>query len=291
MRSLSVVLTLLLVAGVISSTEKWDYAFNGDDWEELCQTGERQSPIDIVRKWTSFKHVATPLELINYDKEVPVSVIVDKSHFTVKVIPDLNNRIAISGGGLRGTYVLQQVHFHYGSEHLIDSQRYALEAHLVHYREIYGNRTEAALNDPEGIAVLGTLFCQSKKNFNLQKVVEAVNNQVQNDVKLNFRDFLPDDLEFYRYYGSLTTPPCSEAVVWTVFKNRASVSKLQLDGIKSAFPEKVRNTYRHVQSLNGREVESWEFNSEFANKVNFIKSSANLLVAAPLFAHNLHGIF
>ncbi|XP_066907187.1 carbonic anhydrase 1 [Halyomorpha halys] len=240
-----------------------------------------------MRKWTTFKHDATPLELINYDQEVPVTVTVDQSHFTVMIVPDPNSRIAISGGGLRGTYVLQQAHFHFGSEHLIDSQRYALEAHLVHFREIYGNRSEPALNDPEGIAVLGSLFCLSKKNSNLQKVIEGANGQ---DIKLNFRDFLPDDLDFYRYYGSLTTPPCSESVVWTLFKNRASISKLQLDNIKSMFPEKVHSTYRNVQGLNGRDVERWEFNKEF-NKVNFLKSSPNLLVAAPILAHNVHGIF
>ena len=34
--------------------------------------------------------------------------------------------------------------------------------------------------------------------------------------------------EFYRYQGSLTTPPCSEAVVWTVFQNKNTVSSSQV---------------------------------------------------------------
>lgn len=43
------------------------------------------------------------------------------------------------------------------------------------------------------------------------------------------RPFLPDDInEFYRYHGSLTTPPCHEAVVWTVFKNPITMSEAQV---------------------------------------------------------------
>ena len=34
--------------------------------------------------------------------------------------------------------------------------------------------------------------------------------------------------EYYRYQGSLTTPPCSEAVVWTVFENKNTISSSQV---------------------------------------------------------------
>ncbi|XP_066907193.1 carbonic anhydrase 1 [Halyomorpha halys] len=188
----------------------------------------------------------------------------------VKVTPDPSVRIAISGGGLRGNYVLQSAHFHFGSEHLIDSKRSALEAHLVHYREIYGDKTDAASNDPEGIAVLGTLFCESRVNDNLQKVLQGANGP---QFKLTFRDFLPNNLDFYRYQGSLTTPPCSEAVVWTVFKNSLPISTEQIETIKGAFPN-VESTYRNVKPLNGRIVERWS-RSGLKNKLDSFKSSFN----------------
>ena len=40
-----------------------------------------------------------------------------------------------------------------------------------------------------------------------------------------------DRRTFYRYNGSLTTPPCDEAVVWTIFKHPVKVDKDLVSGI------------------------------------------------------------
>ncbi len=40
---------------------------------------------------------------------------------------------------------------------------------------------------------------------------------------------LPSDSnEFYRYEGSLTTPPCTQNVMWTVLKKPLTVSRAQV---------------------------------------------------------------
>lgn len=41
--------------------------------------------------------------------------------------------------------------------------------------------------------------------------------------------FLPElTNNFYRYVGSLTTPPCSQQVIWTLFVNQLELSERQV---------------------------------------------------------------
>ena len=42
-------------------------------------------------------------------------------------------------------------------------------------------------------------------------------------------DLLPgNSTSYYRYYGSLTTPPCYETVIWTIFTERIEISQEQV---------------------------------------------------------------
>ena len=47
-------------------------------------------------------------------------------------------------------------------------------------------------------------------------------------------DLLPGDRDYYRYEGSLTTPPCSEGVRWLVLKQPVPVSAEQIDRLTKA---------------------------------------------------------
>ncbi len=62
---------------------------------------------------------------------------------------------------------------------------------------------------------------------------------------------MPDDKAYYRFNGSLTTPPCSEGVWWHVMKNSVSVSDEQV----AAFLHAVHHANnRPVQPVNARQV-------------------------------------
>ena len=62
---------------------------------------------------------------------------------------------------------------------------------------------------------------------------------------------------YYRYDGSLTTPPCYESVLWSVLQDPIKLSFDQLHAFKylhddSAKP--IENTYRKVQPLGTRKL-------------------------------------
>ncbi|KTF96543.1 hypothetical protein cypCar_00039656 [Cyprinus carpio] len=62
---------------------------------------------------------------------------------------------------------------------------------------------------------------------------------------------------YYRYDGSLTTPGCTEAVVWTVFENPIPLDGEQLQAfsnLKFSDGKQMVGTFRPVQPRNGRVV-------------------------------------
>jgi len=61
--------------------------------------------------------------------------------------------------------------------------------------------------------------------------------------------------KFHRYEGSLTTPPCSEAVIWTVFERPISISERQSESFNKMLPT-VEENYRPAQIINGRKIRS-----------------------------------
>ena len=61
-------------------------------------------------------------------------------------------------------------------------------------------------------------------------------------------DLLPDQRSYYTYMGSLTTPPCSEGVLWMVMKTPVAISAEQLAIFSRLYPMNARP----VQSAAGR---------------------------------------
>jgi len=70
---------------------------------------------------------------------------------------------SISGANLKGTYIAEDLHFHWGSrgtegsEHRIDGRRFDIEMHIVHRHERYFDLAEAAEHS-DGVAVLGVMI-------------------------------------------------------------------------------------------------------------------------------------
>ena len=217
---------------------EWGYEEeNGPElWGELspdfnvCQAGQQQSPVDLQG--------AIPAKLpelrLSY-QECPLRI-VNNGH-TIQINTEPDNRITLDGQD----FELLQFHFHYPSEHAIKGQRYLMEAHFVHR------------NKGGEFVVLGALMQKGKRNEALQLILESMPaiagpEQTIAGVNVNMVQLLPVDQSAYQYFGSLTTPPCSELVRWIVFQQPIEVSLEQAEKFAKVFPSNARP----LQPLNRR---------------------------------------
>jgi carbonic anhydrase len=69
---------------------------------------------------------------------------------------------------------------------------------------------------------------------------------------LDLNELLPKDQRYYQFMGSLTTPPCTEGVLWNVIKQPISVGREQI----RLFSQLFSNNARPIQAINGRPVRS-----------------------------------
>lgn len=185
--------------------------------------------------------------------------------------------INISGAGLPNVFQAVQFHFHWGglnqdgSEHWIDGKQYPMELHIVHLNSRYKS-IAAAKSDPNGLAVLGVLFkVVETDNTNYNTIVDAMKKVSLEgqfvDLASTFRldSLLPtaDKLSrYYRYRGSLTTPDCAEAVIWTVLEEQVYISRAQLNVFVNTAhftatgeaTQKMTNNFRPPQPLNNRKL-------------------------------------
>ncbi|XP_017777383.1 PREDICTED: putative carbonic anhydrase 3 [Nicrophorus vespilloides] len=261
MSSTSIV-TLALVSAILLTgfsrevhSAKWSH-HDLDAWPKLCQYGEKQSPIDLDES-VAIDLSEEPFKLFGYSSDYE-TVLMNNGHSVVVNLVDDNAKPIMKGGGLNDSYTLHHIHFHWGSEHTFNGERLPLEAHFVHYATRFKS-LEAAVQEENGLAVLGTMFKLSPDDVEpieflteiMEQIADSPNVEVQINGTIRPRDYLPCDLAgFFRYSGSLTTPGCNEVVVWTVFTNVLTLSKQQA----KYFELIDLDTFRPVQKLNDRQL-------------------------------------
>ena len=219
----------------------WSYGGNTgpDKWGSLgkdfatCSLGQRQSPIDIR------KTVKADLPPIQFAYKPTPLTIVDNGH-SIKVDAPEAGGITVD----EEYYALMQFHFHKPSEEKINGKAYELVAHLVHQSK-------------EGkLAVVAVLMEAGKKEHGLNRTLwthlplEQDKPISRRDVKIDPGQILPAKQGYFTFLGSLTTPPCTEGVLWLVLKNPAQVSKEQLAGFATIY----KNNIRPVQPINNRVI-------------------------------------
>lgn len=200
----------------------------------LCAIGKRQSPIHIEDGAT----LLGPAEPIAFNYSGSNGTVVNNGH-TIQVDVQGDNAIVVRGV----RYQLLQFHFHTPSEEQINGNRAPMVAHLVHK------------SDEGQLAVVAVLLEAGAPNPLIDKVWTYMPLDAGDKVRmprglLNLNELLPADQRYYQFIGSLTTPPCSEGVLWMVLKQPVQIGKDQLRMFRQLYP----NNARPVQPVNGRPV-------------------------------------
>ena len=223
---------------------EWHWSYEGDTgpqaWSklkpefDLCAVGKRQSPINIDDSST----LQGPAEALQFNYLPSTGSVVNNGH-TIQVDLLGDNAITVRGSSFK----LIQFHFHRPSEERVNFRSFAMVAHLVH-------------QNAEGqLAKVAVLLEPGAANPLINKVWTYMpldkGDRVRMPVDLlDINELLPKDQRYYQFMGSLTTPPCTEGVLWMVLKTPVTVSREQLKLFAQLFP----NNARPVQPINGRPV-------------------------------------
>ena len=198
----------------------------------VCASGKNQSPIDLKG------FIKADLKALKLDYNAGIIDILNNRH-TVQVNYAPGSSLAVDG--LR--FELKQFHFHAPSENRINGKHFPLEGHLVHA-------------DKDGnFAVIAVMFQEGAANTLLAKLWEKMPNKTGEksalQTGLSVSQLLPKERDYYRFNGSLTTPPCSEGVRWFVIKKLLTASRAQIQQFSNAIG--FANN-RPIQSTNARSV-------------------------------------
>ncbi len=216
---------LLLIALSIMACDslntEWGYSGSGSpgNWGTLsdeykpCADGVEQSPVNITGYVAG---EAAPIAFF-YGGMAATARNTGKTLYL-----DYGPGSAIDVGGQR--YELQGIHSHSLGEHLLDRESFPAELHLVH-RGADGK-----------LAVVGLLFRTGAASPLIQNLLDAAPETgaaIDLNNSVNAADYVPAELGYYGYSGSLTTPPCTEGVRWIMMQAIGTVSPEQVNRLQA----------------------------------------------------------
>ncbi|XP_074868641.1 carbonic anhydrase 15-like [Carettochelys insculpta] len=309
---LALPLVLRAASGAVWCYDSQDLKCGPGKWKDLAPGcgGDNQSPINIDRRKVQRDTNLGDIHFEGYDQAPPGKwKLMNNGHTVVMHVEgeSMSEHINITSGGLTEKYRALQFHFHWGnlkgngSEHTIDGRQFPMELHLVHMNTKYKTFKEAK-GHPDGLAVLGFMFKVSNAdNSNYNTIVAGLKNisHAGDFVELastfclyNLLPSVSQLSKYYRYHGSLTTPDCAEAVVWTLFEEPIPISQAQLNAFINTLhfsangtaPGKMTDNFRPPQPLKNRKVYA---SKDAAISCSSVPSASHvlllLLLAFPVF--------
>uniref|UniRef100_A0A7N6A0L8 protein-tyrosine-phosphatase n=1 Tax=Anabas testudineus TaxID=64144 RepID=A0A7N6A0L8_ANATE len=233
---------------------------------------KNQSPVDIVDEQALVSDEYQELVLDKFSTESSNHTTMKNTGKTVAVL--LKDDYFVRGAGLPGRFKAEKMEFHWGqsngsagSEHSINGRRFPVEMQIYLYNSDDFDSLSAAIKERRIIAAMAVFFQLGQKdNPAVDPIIQGLKGVVHHEKETNLRSFILRDLlpssvdSYYRYTGSLTTPPCSKVVEWIIFSRPVYLSHSQVclahtqqqDHVKSV--EYLRNNFRPLQDLNDRKV-------------------------------------
>jgi carbonic anhydrase len=235
------------------SDDYWSYD-NPSEWSKHfpCANGLCQSPININTLDTVPEFYPLFKFSSKYNSNESFTLTNNGQQITATLKDQKQNDLWFTGSGLTGVFHFVNFHLHWGkndrhgSEHEINGYRFPAEAHFVHKN-----------NDNGQVAVLAFFLTVSgDEHSEWEKYADTASRLIkihdQTTCIFNLSQLMQiDDREFFRYIGSLTTPPCTEGVIWTIFSHAIPIKEESLTLLRQNVMRKV---YRPVQPINGRTI-------------------------------------
>ncbi|KAJ3597127.1 hypothetical protein NHX12_003527 [Muraenolepis orangiensis] len=208
----------------------WSYAgtLNQDNWARKYPScsGTAQSPVDLKEDQAQVRPELRDLRFQGWDTPTSGKTTAENDGKTVAIT--LGDDIYVSGGGLTSRFRASRITFHWGlcnassegSEHSLDGVKSPLEMQIYCYEDdLFDSLDLISVED----------------NDSYEPIINAVNTVSRHGKSGEVGSFSPQSLlpnstqRFFLYNGSLTSPPCSEAVQWVVLKEPAFISHTQLE--------------------------------------------------------------
>ena len=223
-------LGMMAWAPVHAAEGKSGWSYEGDigpeNWgrlspdHEACATGAQQSPVDLTGAVEAYAAIPSV-----HWRTMPLRVRNNGHTLDVMAAP---GSFMMLGTVL---YELVQFHFHTPSEHVLEGQAFPMEIHFVH-------RSEAG-----DLAVIGVFVMEGAANTALEPIwalMPKEPGEATSATLIRPTDLLPGDGALHRYAGSLTTPPCSEIVTWSVYLEPIEASGAQIAAFSRVFGANAR---------------------------------------------------
>ena len=279
-------------ATAAEGSSEWSYDVSDtthgpSKWGGDCQTGKKQSPINII---TSSQMISTTLKALKGDwPNVTASKLTNNGH-AILVTPTSPSPVIGHPNPLKPDtdYKLLQFHFHYPSEHTISGVHKAAEVHFVHQ-----NPTDSSLSVVGFLFEIGTESELLKTlNWNdLPGKDSTTEKTISATVSLSkLVDW--STTNYVTYEGSLTTPPCSEGVRWVVVTDVQTMSQEQLNQLRTAFGEgatgaTIIGSARPIQNSSGRTISMFNASTPAAASGVVGALSSMLMMFIPLLTSRI----